>query len=271
MFNRRILFNQKLLLLFILLPVFTFLRYFVIDWLPIWDVVTSPEQYNLDKNYSVRAQFMIQALQWGNMNTHASNLDVFYPSLIVTGLVNFKEDLSTYFVLARFRFSNYRRALIQTILKYSLTIALTITASHAFIYLVFSWITPVTTDLTLDFTAYTFNFWLPGDFFDGKPLLYYVVITLLNDLPVLFTFSVFFSVLTLYTRNNLYAFILVPVVFGYAYYLIGYNFGISVMDLSVPFLGYGSKVTEIWQYTIIPLVLSLIGLISYFIKGESRV
>ena len=270
MYNKRIFLNKKLLLILIGFPLFVFTCYIIFDILPVWDVLTGPDQYNAEKNYSVRQQFIIASLRWGNINNHAANLTVVYPFLILIGLMNFKEDLMSYFIIGRHRFKNYPVKLIQAIVSYSAIIALTVTVSHLLTYFLYSLITPVTHDITLESTAYIFNFLLPSDLFEGHPLYYYLSITLLNDLPIIFSFSILFSVFTLFTKESMYAFILVPLVFSYLYYFMSTNFELPYMDLSVPFLGYYSKITEIWKYTFLPLVLAGTGFIGYFKWGTQH-
>lgn len=269
MYEKRIYFNKKLLFIILGIPLMVYLGYLIYEIIPTWEILTGPEEYNPEKNYSLRSQMLIFILEWNAINANTGILAFAFPIFIMLGLLNFKEDLTTYFVFGKNRFNHYYYTLIKTILKYSLMITLAFVIGHGLIFITFYWITPLTDDLSLDSTSYIFNQLLPANFFEGRPLFYFLSTVMINDVPIIFSYSLLFAVFTLFTKDNFYWFVSVPIAFVILGIFLSNSLGWKYTELSDPFLGYYSKITDTWKYTILPLALAGIGLLMYR-NGEKK-
>ncbi|MGM0122961.1 hypothetical protein IGI37_000327 [Enterococcus sp. AZ194] len=264
MYKKRIISNKILLITIIGIPLLVYGAYLLYEVIPTWDIFMGESTYSSAKNYSLKEQMIIFVLEWNAINLQTSFLAVAYPIFILLNTLRFKEDLHSYFVFGRNRFKNYYRALVHSMLGYAFISALSFTLGHILIYVTFNQITPLTTDLSLESTSYIFNHLLPSDFFEGRPMYYFITTAIINDLPIIFSYSLLFCVITLFTKDNLYLFVLVPLGISLVTFQLSGTFNLAWLNLYTPFTGYYSKITDIWTYTIYPLGCSVLGLLYFY-------
>lgn len=269
MYIKRIFTNKFLLLTIIGIPIIVYSSYFLYEVFPSWDIITGDHIYNAEKNYSLKEQMIIFILQWNAINLQTSILSVVFPILIIINLISFKEDLNTYFILGKNRFKNYKLSIFKSMINYSLVISLAFTIGHSLIFIIFNQITPLRTDISLESTSYIFNYIIPSDFFDGEPLFYFLTTTILNDLPIIFSYSFLFCVITLFTKNNLYLFIFIPLIIVIVGILISNAFNIEYLSLDTPITGYYSQISNIWKYCLYPLILAAFSGFLYYKWGNN--
>ncbi len=270
MYNRRIFSNKYLLLLILGIPFLLFVLYFFSFILPNITTFLSPETYIAEKHYSIKSQTIINNLTWFSASFNVSTLAVVYPLFIVLGLMNFKEDLSTFFLLGKHRMKHYSRQLLLTIIKYSFTIAVSFTLGHALFYLIFGLFTPMKTDTLLETAGYITNFMFSEKDFVGRPVLFFLLTVIVNDLPIIFSYSLFFAILTLYTQKNLYWYLTVPIALTFSGVYLTNLLPFDYFSLEIPFDGFYSKFSDVWLYTIFPLLGSITGF-SYFVYRKKGV
>lgn len=265
---KRIFTNKFLLLTIIGIPIIVYISYFLYEILPSWDIITGDHVYNIEKNYSLKEQMIIFILQWNAINLQTSILSIVFPIFIIINLISFKEDLNTYFLLGKNRFKNYKFSVFRSMINYSIVISLAFTIGHSIIFIIFNQITPLKTDISLESTSFIFNYMIPSDFFDGKPLFYFLTTAILNDLPIIFSYSLLFCVITLFTKNNLYLFIFIPLIIVIAGILISNAFNINYLAIDTPITGYSSQISNIWKYCLYPLILAVFSSILYYLWGN---
>lgn len=270
MYKKRVIFNYKWLLIISMIVAVIYTSYVINVMLPFWSIITGPEEYNVEKNFSLRSHAIVSVLQWSRINSECYLLPLLFPVCITLGLLSFKEDLQTYFIFGKNRFNSYGKELLKTMLLYSIMMSLVFTFGHCLIYGIFYILTPVTTDISLESTSYLFNFMVPSDLFEGYPIYYFLTTVILNDIPIIFAYTLFFCMSTVYLKDNLLLFAVFPTVFSFILLYVSNSVHFEYGDLTVPFLGYYSNIFEIWKYTMIPLFGFLIGLTIHLMRvGDS--
>lgn len=263
MYIKKVFKNKYLWVSIVGIPFLVFLTYLLMQVLPYWDQLTGPEDYSPLKNYSLRSQLIISVLKWAGINSATSLLTIIFSFFLVISMLGFKEELVSYYVFGKNRFKRYNLSVLKGLLWHAFAITLAFTVGHCLVYILFNQLSPVTKDITLQSTGYLFDFKLPADFFDGHPMYYYLTTVVLNDIPIMFSYAVLCGVITLYTKQNLYLYLVIPIGFivGSTYFFNAIGYRYLVVD--DPMVGYFSRVSDIWKYTLYPLGLSLVGFIMY--------
>lgn len=272
MYKKRIVLNKLLLFTIVGIPILVYAAYFMYEIFPSWESITvkKPDNYSVEKNFSLNEQMLIFVLGWNAINLQTAQLVTIFPMFIMLSLLHFKEDLNSYFIFGKNRFKNYYLDLFKTMIAYSIISAISFTLGHVLIFVIFNQITPLKTDLSLESTLYIFNHLLPLDYFEGRPMYYFITTAIINDIPIMFSYSLLFCVTTLFTKDNLYLFIIVPFVIVYVAIFVNNLFDLTYLNLEVPITGYYSKITDIWKYTIYPLTGTVLGFCYFYMRGETN-
>ena len=79
MYKKRVIFNYKWLLIISMIVAVIYTSYVINVMLPFWSIITGPEEYNVEKNFSLRSHAIVSVLQWSRINSECYLLPLLFP------------------------------------------------------------------------------------------------------------------------------------------------------------------------------------------------
>lgn len=211
---------------------------------------------------------IVFATGWGMFNGAVGYLTVTYPLFLLIIYRQLYEELNSYFVLGRIRMSNYIRTIINRIVVYAFFSSLTLTLATLIFYSSLHFILPYKEEMLMESTGYITSFLFDESIFNGYPVFYFLLITVVNFLPVFFCYGLLYGALTLLTHTQRYYFYALPFVIMFLGMYIGnaifedYNY----LSVSQIVYGYYSRFMEIWRYCVYPLAIAIVCFIIYYYR-----